>query len=219
MISGLANHGRADEAIDLFEEMQRECVFPNQIAFDGLLSACGHAGLLDKGLKYFDSMRNDYGIEPSIEHYGCMVDLLGRTGKVDRALELIQSMKMKLSAAIWGSLLSSCRTYRNLAIAVIAMEHLLELEPDDIGNLVLLANLYADLGQCDGVSRMRKVIRSRSMKKTPGCSLIEVNSLVQEFVSGDDSKPFCKEIYHILVSSASHHKKTNDDIEIIFEDY
>ncbi|KAL0394036.1 UNVERIFIED_CONTAM: Pentatricopeptide repeat-containing protein [Sesamum latifolium] len=210
MIAGLAQHGRAHEAIELFHEMQKLNVEPNEITFVGLLSACGHAGLLDDGMKYFDCMQNDYKIEPGIEHYGCLVDLLGRTGHIDRALKLIKSMKMKPDSAIWGSLLSSCRTYRNLETAVIAMEHLLELEPEDTGNLILLANIYADLGRWDGVSRMRKFIRSKSMKKTPGCSLIEVNSVVQEFMSGDHSKPFSKDIFHVLDLLVLHQMETDE---------
>ncbi|XP_073026644.1 pentatricopeptide repeat-containing protein At2g20540-like [Primulina eburnea] len=216
MIAGLAQHGKAHEAIELFLKMQGEKVEPNEITFVSILSACGHAGLVDEGLKYFDTMRNNYRIEPGIEHYGCLVDLLGRTGNLDRALKVIYSMKMKPDSAIWGSLLSSCRTHRNLEIAVIAVENLLELEPHDTGNLVLLANIYADLGKWDGVSRMRKFIRSKSMKKTPGCSLVEINSTVQEFVSGDDSKPFLKDIYQILDLLALHQNRTEDWIETIF---
>ncbi|KAL2548380.1 Pentatricopeptide repeat-containing protein [Forsythia ovata] len=218
MIAGLANHGRALEAIELFQEMQRAKVEPNEITFVGLLSACGHAGLLDEGLRYFDSMRDDYNIKPGVEHYSCLVDLLGRTGDLDRALELVKSMPMKPDAAIWGSLLSSCRTHRRLEIAVIAMENLLELEPEDTGNFVLLANIYADLGKWDGVSRMRKFIRSKSMKKTPGCSLIEVNNVVQEFVSGDDSKPFSKDIYKTLELLAFDQTRGSDLIETMFDD-
>ncbi|XP_073120405.1 pentatricopeptide repeat-containing protein At2g20540 [Henckelia pumila] len=216
MITGLAHHGKAHEAIELFREMQEGKVEPNEITFVGILSACGHAGFVDEGLKYFDSMRNNYRIEPGIEHYGCLVDLLGRTGNLDRALKLIYSMRMKPDSAIWGSLLSSCRTHRNLEIAIIAVENLLELEPHDTGNIVLLANIYADLGKWDGVSRMRKIIRSKSMKKTPGCSLIEINSTVQEFVSGDDSKPFLKDIYQILDLFALHQNRAEDWIETVF---
>ncbi|PHU24665.1 Pentatricopeptide repeat-containing protein [Capsicum chinense] len=210
MIGGLANHGRAHEALKLFHEMQRSAVEPNEITFVGLLCACAHAGLCDDGLRYFDSMKDDYKIEPGIEHYGCLVDLLGRTGRLERALAIIKSMPVKPDSAIWGSLLSSCRTHRNLEIAVVAMEHLLELEPEDTGNYILLANIYADLGKWDGVSRMRKFIRSKSMKKTPGCSLIEINSLVQEFLSGDNSKPFSKDIHEVLELLALHQSKEND---------
>ncbi|XP_027183474.1 pentatricopeptide repeat-containing protein At2g20540 [Coffea eugenioides] len=215
MIGALANHGRANEAIELFEEMIRARVEPNEITFVGLLSACGHAGLVNEGLWYFDSMRNNHTIEPGIEHYGCLVDLLGRTGCLERALKLIKSMPMAPDSAIWGSLLSSCRIYRNLEIAVVAMERLLELEPDDTGNYVMLANIYADLGKWDSVSRMRKFIRSKSMNKTPGCSSIEANNSVQEFVSGDDSKPFTKDLYWILNLIASQQSETNDQIDAI----
>ena len=218
MIGGLANHGKAREAIELFQDMQREKVQPNGITFLGILSACTHAGLWDEGLKYFHSMRKFYHIEPEIEHYGCLVDLLGRSGRLDQALDTIKKMQMKPDSKIWGSLLSSCRTRCNIEIAIIAMEHLLEFEPDDTGNYVLLSNIYADLGKWDGVSRMRKLIRSKSMKKTPGCSLIEVNNAVQEFASGDDSKPFSKDIFCMLELLALHHDSTDDMIEVAYED-
>ncbi|KAL7122112.1 hypothetical protein ACP275_01G025500 [Erythranthe tilingii] len=219
MIAGLAHHGKAHEAIELFHEMEKKNVEPNEITFVGLLSACGHAGLSDEGLLYFESMQNLYNIEPGIEHYGCLVDLLGRTGQIDRALKLINGMKMKPDSAIWGSLLSSCRTYRNLETAVIAMEHLLELEPEDTGNLILLANIYADLGKWDGVSKMRRFIRSKSMKKTPGCSVIEVDSVAQEFVSGDYSKTFSKDVFVMLDVLSLHQMETVDSVEIVPELY
>ncbi|KAK3016365.1 hypothetical protein RJ639_041194 [Escallonia herrerae] len=156
-------------------------------------------------------------IEPGIEHYGCLVDLLGRTGCLDRGLETIKTMPMKPDSAIWGSLLSSCRTHGNLDIAVVAMEHLLELEPDDTGNYVLLSNIYADLGKWEGVSKLRKLIRSKSMKKTPGCSMIEANNVVQEFVSADDSKPFSKDIYRMLELVALHQSIGDDLDETLLE--
>lgn len=218
MIAGLANHGRAKEANELFQEMQKAKVEPNIITFVGLLSACAHAGLLDEGLSYFESMQRDYGIEPGIEHYGCLINLLGLSGRLDQALDVVKKMPMKPDSAIWGSLLSSCRTRGNLKIAVIAMENLLELEPDDTGNYILLSNLYADLGNWDGVSRMRKLIRSKSMKKTPGCSSIEVDNMVQEFASGDDSKPFSKAIHSVLKLLLMHQTRIDDDIDIMIHD-
>ncbi|KAL5558785.1 hypothetical protein UlMin_034996 [Ulmus minor] len=218
MIGALANHGKAEEAIVLFQDMQGAEVEPNGITLLGLLSACAHAGFWDEGLKYFDSMRRDYHLEPEIEHYGCLVDLLGRSGRLDQALEMIKKMPMKPDSKIWGSLLSSCRTHCNLEIALIAMEHLLELEPDDTGNYVLLSNIYADIGKWEVVSKIRKLVRIKSMKKTPGCSSIEVNNRVEEFVAGDDSKPYAKEIFSMLVMLASHQKLTADTKEIILEE-
>ncbi|XP_062024529.1 pentatricopeptide repeat-containing protein At2g20540 [Rosa rugosa] len=218
MIAGLANNGKAREAVELFQEMQRAKIEPNGITFLGLLSACSHAGLWKEGLEYFDSMRYEYKIEPGIEHYGCLVDLLGRAGHLDQALDKIKQMPMKPDSKIWGSLLSSCRTYCNLEIALDAMEQLQELEPDDAGNYVLLSNIYADLGRWEDVSRMRKLIRSKSMKKTPGCSLIEVNNAVLEFVSGDDTKPFAKDIFSMLELLVSHQSIPDDNIEAVSED-
>ncbi|KAL6005505.1 hypothetical protein ACLOJK_006072 [Asimina triloba] len=208
MIGGLANHGRAQQALALFEEMKRANVTPNSITFLGLLSACGHAGFMDEGLKYFDIMVNDHCIEPSVEHYGCVVDLLGRSGHLTRALELISKMPMTPDAAIWGSLLGACRTHNNIDIAVVAMEHLLELEPDDSGNYVLLSNIYAVGGKWDGVLRLRKLMRSKRMKKMPGCSLIEVNNTVHEFVAGDDSNQLSDDILRMLDLLASQLGRT-----------
>ncbi|XP_048333027.2 pentatricopeptide repeat-containing protein At2g20540 isoform X2 [Ziziphus jujuba] len=218
VIGGLANHGKAREAIGLFQDMQRAGIEPNGITFLGLLSACGHAGFWNEGLRYFDSMKKDYQLEPEIEHYGCLVDLLGRAGRLDHALEAVKKMPMKPDAKIWGSLLNSCRTHCNVEIAVVAMEQLSELEPDDTGNYVLLSNIYADVGKWESVSKIRKLIRSKSMKKTPGCSLIEVNNVVQEFVAGDDSKPFAKDVFAMLDLLASHENITSDMIEIAQED-
>ncbi|XP_027356882.1 pentatricopeptide repeat-containing protein At2g20540 [Abrus precatorius] len=218
MIGGLANHGKGYEAIQLFQVMQRVGVAPNGITFLGVLSACAHTGLWNEGLKYFDVMRLDYHIEPQIEHYGCLVDLLGRLGRLDQALETILKMPLKPDSRIWNSLLSSCRIHRNLEVAIVAMEQLSELEPEESGNYVLLANIYAELGKWEGVSNIRKLIRSKRIKKTPGSSLIEVDNVVQEFVSGDDSKAFSQNVFRILEGLALHQSRTNDLIEFVDED-
>lgn len=218
MIGGLANHGKAREAHELFWQMQIAEVEPNGVTFLGLLSACSHAGLWREGLMYFDLMRKVYNIEPGVEHYGCLVDLLGRSGHFVQALDIIKEMPMKPDSKIWGSLLSSSRTYSNLEIAVTAMEHLQVLEPEDSGNFVLLSNIYADVGEWEGVSSMRKLIRSRSMKRTPGCSLIEVNNEVQEFASGDNSKPFSDDIFRLLELLTVHQDPTKCMVDIMSED-
>lgn len=198
MISGYAHHGDAEGAMETFDEMRRAMVRPNGITFLGLLSACSHVGLWQQGLKYFDMMKEDYQIEPKIEHYGCLIDVLARAGELERAVEVTKTMPMEPDSKIWGSLLSSCRTRSNLDVALLAMDHLVELEPEDMGNYVLLSNIYADLGMWEEVSRLRKVIRNGNMKRTPGCSLIEVDNVVQEFVAGDDRKPFWTEICSVL---------------------
>ncbi|XP_061339333.1 pentatricopeptide repeat-containing protein At2g20540 [Gastrolobium bilobum] len=213
MIGGLANHGQGYAAIQLFQDMQKTLVIPNGITFLAILSACVHAGLWNEGLRYFDVMRLDYHIVPEIEHYGCLVDLLGRSGCVDQALDTILKMPIKPDSRIWNSLLSSCRIHRNLEIAIIAMEQISELEPEESGNYVLLANIYAELGKWEGVSNIRKLIRSKRIKKTPGCSLIEVNDVVEEFVSGDDSKTFSQDVFWILQGLALHQTRANDFME------
>ncbi|KAK7351459.1 hypothetical protein VNO77_10943 [Canavalia gladiata] len=218
MIGGLANHGKGYAAIRLFQDMQKAGIAPNGVTFLGLLSACAHAGLWNEGLKYFDDMRMDYHIVPEIEHYGCLVDLLGRLGRLDQALDTILKMPIKPDSRIWNSLLSSCRIHRNLEIAIVAMEQLSEIEPEESGNYVLLANIYAELGKWEGVSNIRKLIRSKRIKKTPGSSLIEVNNEVQEFVSGDDSKPFSLGVFRILEDLALHQSRTNDLMELVEDD-
>ncbi|TKY74602.1 Pentatricopeptide repeat-containing protein [Spatholobus suberectus] len=218
MIGGLANHGKGHAAIQVFEDMQKAGMTPNGVTFVGVLTACAHAGLWNEGLRYFDVMRVDYQLEPEIEHYGCLVDLLGRSGRLDQALDTILKMPMQPDSRIWNSLLSSCRIHRNLEIAVVAMEQLLELEPEESGNYVLLANIYAELGKWEGVSNVRKLIRSKRIRKTPGCSLIEVNNVVQEFVSGDDSKAFSQDVFWILEGLSLHQTRTNDFMKFIEED-
>ncbi|WCJ29796.1 Pentatricopeptide repeat-containing protein At2g20540 [Euphorbia peplus] len=218
MIVGLASHGKALEAIKMFERMKLGKIKPNGITFVGLLSACAHAGLWKEGLMYFDTMRENFHIEPEIEHYGSLVDLLGRAGRLNQALDIVEKMPKKPDSKIWGSILSCCRTYNNIEIAVIAIEHLEELEPGDAGNYVLLSNIYADLGKWEDVSRMRKLIRSKRMKRKPGGSSIEVNNVVQEFVSGDVSKTFSKHIFWLLQLIASHEDLAEDIIQIMPED-
>lgn len=190
VIGGLAAHGRAREAVTLFAEMEREGkVRPNGVTFVGLLSACSHAGLLNEGLRYFDSMKEVYGVEPGVEHYGCVIDLLGRSGRIQRALDTIRGMPFPADAKIWGSLLSACRSHGDVDTAVVAAERLVELEPGDVGNLVMLANVYAAAGRWGDVASTRKEIRGRSMRKTPGSSMIEVDNVVREFVAGEELGP------------------------------
>jgi pentatricopeptide repeat protein len=215
-IGGLAAHGRAREAVRLFEVMDREGrVMPNGITFVGLLSACSHAGLVDEGLRYLDQMKEDYGVEPGVEHYGCVVDLLGRSGRIQRALDTIRGMPVPPDGKIWGSLLSACRSHGDVETAVVAAERLVELEPGDVGNLVMLANVYGAAGRWGEVASTRKEIRSRSTRKTPGCSMIEVDNVVREFVAGQDLGPELGGIATVLDILAS---QLADDEELVDSD-
>ncbi|XVE54382.1 hypothetical protein DITRI_Ditri03aG0076300 [Diplodiscus trichospermus] len=198
MISGLAMHGLAEKALELFSRMTSEGFKPDNITFVGVLSACSHAGLLDLGRTYFTSMVQDYAISPDLQHYGCMVNLLGRAGLFDEAEALIQNMEMKPDGAIWGSLLGACRVHKQVELGESVAKHLFELEPENPGAYVLLSNIYAGAGRWDDVARIRTLLNNKGMKKVPGCSSIEVDSVVHEFLVSDKLHPRCKEIYEML---------------------
>lgn len=173
MISGLAVHGHAKEALKLFQELQKKNVIPTDITFVGVLSACCHAGMLDFGRKIFNSMRSVYGIEPKIQHYGCMVDLLGRGGRVLEAEELIKRMPWKADLKILGALLSACGSQGNIEVAERVVKEMIVLDPGNHGVFVVLSNMYADAGRWEDVSRLREIMKDGSLKKTPGWSLID----------------------------------------------
>lgn len=198
MISGLASHGNADKALALFTKMVDEGFEPDDITFIGILSACSHAGLVEAGRQHFNSMIRDYKISPKLHHYGCMIDLLSRAGLFDEAKALMEKMEMKPDGAIWGSLLGACRVHGNVELAELVAGHLLELEPENPGVYALLSNIYAGAGRWDDVARIRTRLNDKGMKKLPGCSSIEVDSIVHEFLVGDKAHPQSNEIYEML---------------------
>ncbi|OVA10360.1 Pentatricopeptide repeat [Macleaya cordata] len=198
IISGLAMHGHFDSSLVFFSKMIDEGMEPNDITFIAVLSACSHGGLVELGHQYFNSMVEDYKISPKLQHYGCMIDLLGRAGLFAEAEALIKNMEMKPDAAIWSSLLGACKVHGNVELAEVVSNHLFELEPENPGGYVLLSNVYAAAGKWDDVARIRTKINDRGMKKVPGCSSIEVNSVVHEFLVDDKTHPRSKDIYRML---------------------
>lgn len=200
MITGYGMHGYSEEAIMLFSDMKREGMKPDHVTFIGVLSACSHTGLVDKGWQYFDSMKREYFITPRVEHYACMVDLLGRAGQLDEAYNFIKRMPVEPDASVWGSLLGACRIHRNIELVKCVSEHLIELEPENIGNYVLLSNIYAASGRWDDVAKVRTILKGKGLKKSPGCSWIEVKNQVHAFISGDRSHPESEKIYAMLDS-------------------
>ncbi|XP_058093095.1 pentatricopeptide repeat-containing protein At4g21065-like [Magnolia sinica] len=198
IIGGLAMHGYGEMALERFEQMQMSETRPDKVTFMGVLLACTHSGLVDKGTQYFYSMQKKYGIEPSIKHYGCFVNLLGRAGLLQEAYKTIKNMPMEPNGVLWGALLNACSSHGNVELAEIAMEHLIELEPLNDGNYVLLSNIYASKGRWDDVAKVRRFMKDRGILKTPGCSSIEVDNAVHEFMAGDSSHPLSKEIYSML---------------------
>lgn len=198
MIAGLALHGLGREALDMFSRMERARVKPNEITFIAILSACCHVGLVELGHRYFNIMKSRYGIEPKIEQYGCMIDLLGRAGYLQEAEKLLRRMPFEANAAIWGSLLAASNIYGDVELGECALQHLIKLEPHNSGNYAILCNIYAILGRWNESGKIRKVMRDMGVKKMPGCSYIEVSKRVHEFVAGDTSHPDFDRLYQIL---------------------
>ncbi|PKA57575.1 Pentatricopeptide repeat-containing protein [Apostasia shenzhenica] len=196
MIAGLAAHGLAKEAIELFELMvNSKEVTPNRVTFIGVLTACSHAGLVEEGRHFFSLMKDKYNISPDVDHYASMVDLLGRAGLVEEAYELVQSMQVEPHGGVWGALLGACKIHGKPNIAKIAAENLFKVEPDSIGNYVLLSNIYASSRMWDEVSKIRKLMRRRGLRKNPASSCIESgDGIVHEFFAGDNLHPRSKEI-------------------------
>ncbi|KAF8408808.1 hypothetical protein HHK36_004877 [Tetracentron sinense] len=198
LIVGLAVNGFGKEALELFEELEKEGLVPSEITFVGVLYACSHCGMVDEGFGYFKRMREEYGIVPKIEHYGCMVDLLGRAGLVREAHEFIQNMPLEPNAVVWRTLLGACTIHGHLALGEAARARLLRLEPKHCGDYVLLSNLYASEKRWSEVQKVRRTMLKEGVRKTPGHSLVELGNCVHEFVMGDRSHSESKEIYEKL---------------------
>eukprot|EP01018_Ginkgo_biloba_P037430 Gb_29872 [translate_table: standard] len=198
IIAGYGMHGYGKDAIALFAQMQEMGIKPDHITFICVLSACSHAGLVDEGWQYFESMRQDYCITPRVDHYACMVDLLGRAGHLSEAHEFIKKMPLEPDAGVWGALLSACRIHRNIELGEHVAEQLFELEPENAGYYVLLSNIYAAAERWDDVAKVRTMMKDRGVKKTPGCSLVEVNNRVHAFLVGDETHPQSEKIYALL---------------------
>ncbi|XP_010036204.2 pentatricopeptide repeat-containing protein At4g13650 [Eucalyptus grandis] len=198
MIHGYSQHGYGVEAVNLFDQMMRQGMTPNSISFVGALSACSHVGLVEKGLKYFESMKVDFCLVPDPEHYVCIVDLLGRAGHLRRAKKFVEEMPIEPDAMIWRTLLSACTIHKHVGIGEFAACHLQEMEPEDSAAYVLLSNMYALTGKWDLRDSARRVMKERGVKKEPGRSWIEVKNSVHAFYVGDRLHPLTDEIYKNL---------------------
>ncbi|KAG9443815.1 hypothetical protein H6P81_015155 [Aristolochia fimbriata] len=198
MISGLGMQGLGVECIDMFEEMQDSGLKPNGITFLGLLCGCVHSGLVREGEYYFRRMSEEFGVSPSIEHYGCLIDLYGRADLLGSAWQVVKSMPMKPDVLIWGALLSGSRKHGDIETCEASLKQLTELEPMNSGAYVLLSNLYAKMGRWEDVKYVRNAMEEKGIKKEPGCSLVEVDGVLHEFVVGDRSHPQSVEIYLML---------------------
>ncbi|XP_010246449.1 PREDICTED: pentatricopeptide repeat-containing protein DOT4, chloroplastic [Nelumbo nucifera] len=198
MISGYGMHGCGREVISVFNEMRRTGVEPNGLSFISILYACSHSGLIDEGWRFFNIMKNDCKIEPKLDHYACMVDLLARAGHLTKAYKFIQMMPIKPDSTVWGALLFGCRIHHDVKLAERVAEQIFELEPENTRYYVLLSNIYAEAEKWEEVKKLRERIDRRSFRKKPECSWIEIKKRYHVFVSGDRSNPHAKKIESFL---------------------
>lgn len=180
MLMGYSKHGMGREVVELFELMREENkVKPNSVTILAVLSGCSHGGMEERGLEIFFEMENGkLGVEPVIEHYGCVVDLLGRAGQVEEAFKFIKKMPFEPTAAIWGSLLGACRVHSNIDIGDFVGRRLLEIEPENAGNYVILSNLYASARRWEDVRTLRELMSEKAVIKEPGRSWIELDQIL-----------------------------------------
>ncbi|CAI0472527.1 unnamed protein product [Linum tenue] len=207
MIAGYAQHGLAEEAIELFEEMKRnqQHLKPDAITFLGVLSSCRHSGFVDDGRIYFKSMADEHDVTPELDHYACLVDLLGRAGLLEEAQRVIEGMPMDPNAVIWGSLLSSCRLHGSVWPGIQAAEQKLLMEPKCGATHLQLAKLYAGERCWGETARVRKLMKDRGLKTNPGCSWVEIKNEVSRFRAedGSNNRRF-GEVVDVLDSLADH---------------
>ncbi|KMT15388.1 hypothetical protein BVRB_3g060920 [Beta vulgaris subsp. vulgaris] len=197
MLVGYSKHGIGSKVIELFKLMRKDGkVKPDNVTFLAVLTGCSHGGMEDTGLEIFDEMvARKYGFEPNIEHYGCVVDLLGRSGRLEQALKFIDEMPFKPTAAIWGSLLGACRVHSNFDVGEYVGRQLLEIEPENAGNYVILCNLYASAGRWEEVNNLRELMKEKAVIKEPGRSCIELDQILHTFHASDRSHPRKDEVH------------------------
>jgi pentatricopeptide repeat protein len=203
MIVGLGTHGYGLEAVTLFHRMEDERAPMDNLSILAVLTACTHAGLVSEGLGIFHRMKKDFRIDPKVEHYGALVDLLGRAGRLDQARHTIETMPVEPTPELWGSLLAACRSHRCVELAELSVERLADLGADDSGVYVLLSNIYADEGMWGDVMRIRKWMSDEGMKKDTGRSVIEVDGEIHEFVNGGSSH-LCKDEMYLMLRNLSN---------------
>uniref|UniRef100_A0A7N0TKQ1 Uncharacterized protein n=1 Tax=Kalanchoe fedtschenkoi TaxID=63787 RepID=A0A7N0TKQ1_KALFE len=199
LICGLALHGKSSDAIFHFSMMINVGLIPDEVTFLGLLTACCHSGSVKEGREFFSQMTKVYRLSPKLKHYSCMVDLLGKAGLLDEAEELINSMPMQADAVVWAALFSACRMHKNVALGEKAAFKLLGLDPHDSATYVSLADLYNEANMWEHARKVRNLMKDNGVEKTPGCSSIEVNGNVFEFIVRDKGHPETDDIYNCLV--------------------
>ncbi|KAM7252857.1 hypothetical protein ACFE04_025475 [Oxalis oulophora] len=211
LIWGLAANGHCREALNIFDSMCSEKVKPDDVVFIAVLTACSHGGMVNEGQRVFDQMVRDFDIKPRIEHYGCMVDLLGRAGKLEEAMRFIEKeMHLKPNAVIWATMLGSCKIHGNGELLDMVTKKILDQEPSNSNYLALISNLSASVGQWGNALKFRSEMRQQGIEKVPGCSSIQVGNSVHEFLARDTSHERRKDIYDVLDNLNGHLRSISD---------
>ncbi|XP_059312038.1 pentatricopeptide repeat-containing protein At1g08070, chloroplastic-like [Lycium ferocissimum] len=204
VILGLATNGKARMALNYFYKMLEIGIKPNEVTFVGVLTACSHGGLMEEGNKLFADMWRVNKLKPQIEHYGCMVDLLGRAGLIDEAMEFVENMPIEPDASIWGSILAACRIQGKVELAEHVTEKLVDIESEKDGTYILMSNTYASVSKWRDALKVRKAMKRQKIKKVPGCSSIELDGVVSEFRRSDKAHPRSKDIYAMVEQLTFH---------------
>lgn len=194
MICGYSHHGLGQEALRVFQDMKSAGESPNNVTFVGVLSACAHLALVDKGLDYLYNEMKNHKIEPGLEHYTCMVVLYCRAGLLEKAENFMKTTKVKWDIVAWRTLLNSCRVHRNFDLGKRIAESILQMDPQDMGTYTLLSNMHATANMWDGVVEIRKMMKERNIKKEPGASWLEIRNVNHVFVSEGCKHPESNEI-------------------------
>lgn len=213
MICSTGQHGCPKEALQLFESMIATGIEPNQITFLGLLTACSHGGLVEEGLQFFEAMKKDYGMAANVKHSACIVDLLGRAGRLEDAQKFIFDSGFENDPVLWRALLSACRVHKDIVMAKRVADRVIELEPQAAASYVLIYNIFNDAGKEKPALEVRKLMQNRGVKKEPGISWIEVGNKVHSFLVGDRSYPMSQLIYSRLEEMMVKIKKMVSDTE------
>nr|XP_043606789.1 putative pentatricopeptide repeat-containing protein At5g52630 [Erigeron canadensis] len=198
MITAFAQHGLARQALDLFNDMRLAGDRPNKVTFVGVLAACSHAGMVDEGLRYFEMMKSEYKITPIMDHYGCIIDMFVRLGRLEDAFDFVKKMEFEPNEFIWSLLVAGCRSHGNLELGFYAAEQLLSLNPKDPELYIMLLNMYVSAGKWKDVSRLRKIMKDEKITKPRDWSWISIKDKVYSFKQDDKSCYQCHEVHGLL---------------------
>lgn len=216
IIAAFAQHGLYEKALAYFKKMELNGFEPDGITFLSLLSACGHAGMVNESMHWFDSMGKNYKVTPRSEHYACLVDILGRSGQVEKAYTMIQDMPFEADSGVWVALLAGCRANLNVELGEIAAKKVMELEPKNSGAYVMLSNIYAAAGMWREVSRVRGLMKQHGVKKQPAYSWMDIGNEVHYFLGGDISHPAIEEIHAELKQISLQTEDMEQNAEEVF---